>query len=127
MELILKEVAGNVALVAELICVICIALGAATAVWKTVIAVAGRRLQTRHVRREVWMSFAVWIILALEFALGADIVRTAIAPTWDDIGQLAAIAVIRTGLNYFLAKDLAEFAPADAPAEDLQSRSFVRE
>jgi hypothetical protein len=45
----------------------------------------------------------------LEFALGADIVRTAIAPTWDDIGQLAAIAAIRTFLNFFLERDLDAF------------------
>jgi len=35
-------------------------------------------------------------------------VRSAIAPTWDDIGQLAAIAAIRTFLNYFLERDLVE-------------------
>jgi len=38
----------------------------------------------------------------------ADIVRSAMAPAWDDIGQLAAIAAIRTFLNYFLERDLAE-------------------
>jgi uncharacterized membrane protein len=41
-------------------------------------------------------------------ALAADIVRTVIVPTWNDIGQLAAIAVIRTFLNHFLEKDLEE-------------------
>ncbi len=41
-------------------------------------------------------------------ALATDIVRTVIAPTWNDIGQLAAIAVIRTFLNHFLEKDLKE-------------------
>ena len=61
-------------------------------------------------RRQVWRRFARWIVLALEFALAADIARTAIAPTWDDIGQLAAIAVIRTALNYFLERDLEEFS-----------------
>jgi uncharacterized membrane protein len=111
MELILKEIAGNVALAAELVCVICIAIGAITAIYKVVAALATRTLDARKVRREVWMSFAVWIILALEFALGADIVRTAIAPTWNDIGQLASIAVIRTALNYFLEKDLEDFSP----------------
>jgi hypothetical protein len=44
----------------------------------------------------------------LQFALAGDIVRTAISPTWEEIGQLAAIAAIRTFLNYFLEKDLAE-------------------
>ena len=57
-------------------------------------------------RKEVWLSFGVWLLLGLEFALAADIVRTAIAPTWTDIGQLAAIGLIRTFLNYFLEKDL---------------------
>ena len=44
----------------------------------------------------------------LTFQLAADIIETSIAPTWDDIGRLAAIAVIRTGLNYFLERDLTE-------------------
>lgn len=59
--------------------------------------------------REIWLKFATWILLALEFALAADLVRTAVAPTWDDIGKLAVIATIRTMLNYFLAKDIAAF------------------
>ncbi len=59
--------------------------------------------------RQIWIRFATWILLALEFALAADLVRTAVAPTWDDIAKLAVIATIRTMLNYFLAKDIAEF------------------
>jgi uncharacterized membrane protein len=47
-----------------------------------------------------------WLALALEFELGADILRTAIAPTWTEIGQLAAIATIRTLLNYFLQQEI---------------------
>ena len=46
------------------------------------------------------------LALALELLLGADILKTAIAPTWNEIGQLAAIAILRTGLNYFLEKEL---------------------
>ena len=48
------------------------------------------------------LSLARYLALALEFQLGADILSTAIAPSWQQIGKLAAIAVIRTGLNYFL-------------------------
>ena len=59
--------------------------------------------------RLVWLHYASWIVLALEFALAADIVRTAIAPNWDDIGKLAAIATVRTVLNYFLKDDLEDF------------------
>lgn len=52
------------------------------------------------------MSLARWLVIGLEFMLAADIVRTAISPSWNDIGQLAAIAVIRTFLNFFLERDL---------------------
>src|SRR6266849_1445411 len=48
----------------------------------------------------------VRLALGLEFALAADILRTAVAPTWRDIGQLAAIAVLRTALNFFLAREI---------------------
>ncbi len=44
--------------------------------------------------------------LALEFLLAADILATAIAPSWEAIGKLAAIATIRTLLNYFLEREL---------------------
>ena len=48
-----------------------------------------------------------------EFELAADILRTAITPTWTDIEQLAAIAALRTALNYFLTKDIEKEASAD--------------
>jgi uncharacterized membrane protein len=59
-------------------------------------------------RKWVWLVFARWLVLALEFELAADILRTAISPTWNELGQLAVIAVIRTFLNYFLSKDMKE-------------------
>lgn len=46
------------------------------------------------------------LALALEFELGADILGTAISPSWDQIGKLGAVAVIRTGLNFFLSMEL---------------------
>ncbi len=49
-----------------------------------------------------------YLALALEFQLGADIISTAVAPTWDQIGKLAAIAFIRTALNYFLSREMQE-------------------
>ncbi len=48
------------------------------------------------------------LALALEFELGADILGTAVSPSWDQIGKLAAVAVIRTGLNFFLSRELKE-------------------
>jgi uncharacterized membrane protein len=52
------------------------------------------------------LSFARYLTLALELQLAADILSTSVAPTWDRIGKLAAIAVIRTALNYFLSAEV---------------------
>ena len=52
------------------------------------------------------LTLARYLALALEFQLGADILSTAIAPSWEQIGKLAAIAVIRTGLNFFLSLEM---------------------
>jgi uncharacterized membrane protein len=61
-----------------------------------------------HLRREVWLRYARWLIAGLTFQLAADIVESAITSDWQAIGRLAAIAVIRTFLNFFLERDLAE-------------------
>jgi uncharacterized membrane protein len=56
----------------------------------------------------VRLAFAKYLTLALELQLAADILSTSVAPTWDRIGKLAAIAVIRTVLNYFLSREIKE-------------------
>lgn len=57
-------------------------------------------------KEEVRLRLGRWLAVALEFELEADILRTAVAPTWDEIGQLAAIVVLRTVLNYFLQQEI---------------------
>jgi len=57
-------------------------------------------------KEQVRLKLGRWLAVALEFELGADILRTAVAPTWSEIGQLAAIAAIRTILNYFLQQEI---------------------
>lgn len=52
------------------------------------------------------LTLGKYLALALEFQVGADILSTAIAPSWEQIGKLAAIAAIRTLLNYFLTREL---------------------
>lgn len=54
------------------------------------------------------LIFAKYLAMGLEFQLAADILSTAVAPSWDRIGKLAAIAVIRTVLNLFLMKEMRE-------------------
>lgn len=56
--------------------------------------------------QDLRIRFGSSLTVALELLLGADILATAIAPTWDEIGKLAAIATLRTALNYFLEREL---------------------
>jgi uncharacterized membrane protein len=61
-----------------------------------------------HERREVWMQYARWLIAGLTFQLAADIIETSITTDWEAIARVAAIAVIRTFLNYFLERDFSD-------------------
>jgi uncharacterized membrane protein len=63
-------------------------------------------------KMEIRLTLGKSLALALEFLLAADVLRTAVAPNWDDIGKLAAIAALRTLLNYFLERELKHTAPA---------------
>ena len=65
------------------------------------------RRQTQSYNR-IRLTFARYLALALEFQLAADILGTAVAPSWDQIGKLAVVAVIRTFLNYILAREMKE-------------------
>ena len=58
--------------------------------------------KAEHIRFALGKSLS----LALELLLGADIIKTAVAPSWNALGILAAIAILRTALNYFLEKEL---------------------
>jgi uncharacterized membrane protein len=57
---------------------------------------------------DVRLSLGRYLALALEFQLGADILSTAVSPSWDQIGKLGAVAIIRTALNFFLTRELRE-------------------
>lgn len=120
MEETFRNAASYVALLLESLVVLTVAAGAIEALYRTVLAGIAPG-STDWSRRAVWLRFAGWILLSLEFALGADIVRTAIAPSWDDIGKLGAIAGIRTFLGFFLGRDL-ETAEEDA----LKSRRIAK-
>ena len=56
----------------------------------------------------VRLTLGRFLALGLEFQLASDVLRTAVAPSFRELGQLAAVAAIRTVLNYFLGKEIAE-------------------
>ena len=55
---------------------------------------------------ELRLTLGAWLALGLEFQLGADILATTIAPSFEALIVLAAVAIIRTFLNYFLSKEI---------------------
>jgi|GEM_PF-251630 len=83
-----------------------------------------RNLASARIRNynRIRLVLARYLALALEFQLGADIIATAVAPTWDQIGQLGAVAFIRTALNYFLSREMKE----EQEAADLEERNGTR-
>jgi uncharacterized membrane protein len=68
--------------------------------------------QTRMGREEklsqVRLDLGVALGLSLEFLLAADIAATAVSPSWNAVGKLAAISAIRTFLNFFLEREVKE-------------------
>jgi uncharacterized membrane protein len=112
-EELLRVIANHVALAAETIAVLIAAFGVLHAVVATIATVL-RGPRGPHWGRTIWATFGSWLLGSLQFALAADIVRTTIAPTWEQIGELAAIAAIRTFLSYFLERDLHELRRHEA-------------
>lgn len=112
MEQAIRDAVQSVVPVVEAIgaAVICVGVLVTFAMWVL------SELRVRVVPyEEVRLLLGRYLALGLEFALGADILATAVSPSWDDIGQLAAIAGIRTALNYFLARELGSAAAAKSP------------
>lgn len=98
-------------LLIETIGAVTVGIGMLLAVWQFARTLALRQPTDYNGIR---LTLARYLALALEFQLGADILSTAIAPSWQEIGKLGAIAVIRTGLNYFLSQEMVEEREAEA-------------
>jgi uncharacterized membrane protein len=105
MEDAIVAFAFYVELTLEAIAIVIVAGGATQAV-VGLIRLVGMKSRTNSDARAVWLAFAHWLIAALTFQLAADIVHTTVAPGWDDIGRVAAIAVVRTFLTFFLDRDI---------------------
>jgi len=105
LEELLRRAAGAVSLGLEAMALVVIVIGAVEAALGMIRVVFNRHV-TGSGRRAVWLEFSHWLVAALTFQLAADIVRTMVVPGWDDIGRVAAIAVIRTFLTFFLDRDI---------------------
>jgi uncharacterized membrane protein len=105
LEYYLVNIVGWIELAANLISVLIIAAGIIVASYK--VLQTFRKPDLKHYN-QARLAFSRYLVLALEFQLAADIVRTAAKPSWTDLGILAVVAAIRTFLNFFLQKEMAE-------------------
>lgn len=105
MEANLVSLVGWLRLAIEAVSIILVSVGAAVAVVLLVRALLTPQLVSFN---KVRLTFGRALVLALEFQLAADIIGTAVSPSWDHLGKLGAIAVIRTFLNFFLTRELKE-------------------
>jgi uncharacterized membrane protein len=71
-----------------------------------------------HLRR-VRMRLGRHLALALEFMIAGDIVRTAVAPSWTELGQLGAIVILRVVITAALDREIRnaeiDAVPASVP------------
>lgn len=94
----------------EILAAIVIAVALLQFIYNYVLSVA--RSNSSRTIQDLRIRFGSSLTVSLELLLGADILATAIAPTWDEIGKLAAIATLRTALNYTLERELQSSAAA---------------
>ena len=103
MEEFLITAVGYLRLCVEAIGAAVIGIGAISTVYRYVLCLMGLR---KYSNTDIRLHLGQFLALGLEFQLGADILATAVTPTFQDVQLLAAIAIIRTALNYFLSKEL---------------------
>jgi len=104
-EELVKTAAYYVALAAEAAAVLIIVIGALRALSRFFTCAVPRRCAHNEMLR-IRIQLGNALSLGLEFLIGADILKTAVAPSWTDLGQLAAIVGIRIVLNFFLMREI---------------------
>ena len=97
---------GGVVII-DAIAFLAIAFGTIQAVIRIVAVLI--RSGSNQEKREIWLEYARWLVAGLTFQLAADIIETSISTSWEAIGRLGAVAIIRTFLDFFLGRDVNEW------------------
>lgn len=100
-EMALQEVALFLKIVLEFTAILTVAI-ALLFTFKKILR------RSRSSQQSIRLDLGRSLALALEFLLAADVVGTAVSPSWEAIAKLAAITGIRTALNYFLQREVRE-------------------
>jgi uncharacterized membrane protein len=101
-ELLITTV-GYLRLAIEAVGATVIGIGALSTTYMYALSLLGLR---NYTNTQIRLHLGQYLALGIDFQLGSDILGTAVAPTIEEVGLLAAIVVIRTVLNYFLSKEL---------------------
>ena len=104
----LADIVHTIVVVIEGMAVVIIAFAAAEAFVRVAALAFGK--PNESARRAIYIRFLHWLVAALTFQLAADIAHTAIDAGWEQLGQVAAVAAIRTFTSYFLERDIREAA-----------------
>ena len=123
LENILKVANSIIVIICQFLAMVVISIGVVKAlkIYLVDVLTPGRSVSAvKESRLEMGHSFS----LALGFLIGASILKTTLAPTWTDIGQLSSIIAIRTILNYFLLHDIAVQSDSSAESPRIWSHLF---
>jgi uncharacterized membrane protein len=58
--------------------------------------------------RDLRLELGSYILLALEFIIISDVIRTGMSKSMDDLLSLGLLVLIRTALSFFLGRELSE-------------------
>ncbi|HEY4202069.1 MAG TPA: DUF1622 domain-containing protein [Devosiaceae bacterium] len=105
----------NAILIIDMMALVVVVLATIEAFWRG-LAVLFRPSASNHDRREVWLRYARWLVAGLTFQLAADIIETSITSDREALFRIAVVALVRTFLNYFLERDVAEVRGRQRPA-----------
>lgn len=106
MQDLLKLLTTNLAGSIEATAVAVVGFGMLPAIWQAFVLDFKQRLSSEELTEEIRLRFGRWLSLALEFELAADVLRIAISPGWTEIGQLGAIVLLRTIVNFCLQLEI---------------------
>ena len=101
----LKVIVGYLAAVAEITAAVTIGGAICRGLWNYLRHLFSRR-QHFNSTETIRLELGRVLVLGLEFTVASDILRTAVAPTRQDISSLGAIVLLRTLLNYFLEREI---------------------
>ena len=61
------------------------------------------------------------LVMGIELQVAADILKTALSPTWNDMLLLASLIGLRTVLNYFLEREMQSLNATQGPSSDTKT------